>query len=83
VSTYPEVWGLTNHPTEQLFASCGADATVRIWSPKGMVKCSKKFTSDPTAISWSYDGKFIAVGDRKGDAYLLDASTLEPTQGKI
>jgi len=44
---------------------------------------SKKFASDPTAISWSYDGKFIAVGDRKGDAYLLNVTNLEPTEGKI
>ena len=31
-----------------------------------------------TAIDWSYDGKFIATGDRNGTCRILDASSLEP-----
>lgn len=36
VTKNPEVWGLAAHPTEQLFASSGADKTVRVWSPRKM-----------------------------------------------
>lgn len=35
-----ELWGCATHPTEQKFASCGADSTIRIWSVDTMVKCS-------------------------------------------
>ena len=40
VTKNPEVWGAAAHPTEQKFASCGADKTVRIWEPKRMLACS-------------------------------------------
>jgi len=52
------------HPTEQLFASAGGDKTVRIWNNKKMIKCSPQLARDPTALDWSPNGKFIAVGDR-------------------
>jgi len=29
---HPEVWGLAVHPDKQIFASAGADKTVRIWN---------------------------------------------------
>lgn len=42
-----------------------------------MLVCSKPFQNDVTALDWSTDGTFIAVGDRKGTARILDAKTLE------
>ena len=38
-----ELWGCAVHPTQQMFASCGADSTVRIWNPTEMVRVSKPF----------------------------------------
>ena len=73
VAKNPEVWGLAAHPTKQLFASAGADKTVRVWSPTKMDKISAQLTHDPTALDWSWDGKLIAVGDRSGTCLLLDA----------
>jgi WD40 repeat protein len=65
---YPEVWGCAIHPTKQIFASAGADMTVRIWSADKMIAVSEKLNFDPTALDWSHDGQFIAVGDRNGTA---------------
>ena len=31
-----------------------------------MIAASAELESDPTALSWSPDGRFIAVGDRAG-----------------
>jgi WD40 repeat protein len=72
-----ELWGLTVHPTQQLFASCGADATIRIWKLNEMVQASEVFKTDMTAIDWSSDGNFLVAGDRNGYAYLVDAQTLK------
>ena len=33
-------------------------------------------TSDPTALDWSSDGKYIVAGDRKGLATVFNADTL-------
>lgn len=42
-----------------------------------MLKCSAQLAHDPTALDWSSNGKFIAVGDRWGFLSILDATTLE------
>ena len=36
-----EVWGCATHPTQLLFASAGADRTVRVWNATTMVLCSE------------------------------------------
>lgn len=38
-----ELWGCAVHPKEQLFASCGADKTIRIWKDNVMVQASAQF----------------------------------------
>ena len=35
-----ELWGCACHPTEQIFASCGADSMIRVWSENKMLKAS-------------------------------------------
>ena len=72
-----EVWGCAVHPSQNLFASAGADRTVMVWSPTKMIVQSEQFKQDICAIDWSQDGKFIVAGDRVGAIYLLDAKTLE------
>lgn len=78
-STYAEVWGLTCHPTKQIFASAGSDGTVKVWDEFGLVKSSKKMNSDITAISFGNQEEFIACGDRAGHCYLIDLNTMEKT----
>ena len=41
METYAEVWGCATHPTELLFASAGADRTVRVWNFEKMIVCSE------------------------------------------
>ena len=61
------------HPSKQIFASAGADKTVRVFEPSKMLAVSEALTHDPTALDWSKDGKYLAVGDRNGTCLLLDA----------
>ena len=42
-----------------------------------MISISEQFTHDPTAIDWSSDGTFLAIGDRNGDVKVLDANSLQ------
>lgn len=77
VADKPEVWGCTTHPTEQTFATSGADKCVRVWHANKMVTVSQPMPSDATALDWSRCGKFIAVGDRNADCTILDAKTLQ------
>lgn len=73
IESYAEVWGCTTHPTEDgLFASAGGDKRVRIWSfdkedmgEKIQLRQSEELEHDATSLSWSYDAKWICVGDRE------------------
>lgn len=76
-----ELWGCAVHPTEQLFATCGADMTVRVWNATTMVAVSEQFLVDLTAIDWSKSGLFLIAGDRNGYIHGLDSSTLAKTGG--
>lgn len=49
---------------------------MRLFQDNKMVAVSQQFTSDPTAVDWSGDGKFLAIGDRNGDCTILDAKSL-------
>ncbi|TNV87854.1 hypothetical protein FGO68_gene13813 [Halteria grandinella] len=73
-----EVWGLAVHPKKQLFASCGADHTIRIWDEKNMVQASDpaQFLHDLCSLDWAASGKFLVAGDRNGYVFLIDAETL-------
>jgi echinoderm microtubule-associated protein-like 6 len=55
-----------------MVATCGADATVRIWKEKQMVRASPPFEHDLTAVDWSSDGNFLVVGDRNGSIHLVN-----------
>jgi len=59
-----ELWGLSMHPKDpDLFATCGDDKTVRVWSISKR-KLVKKAVLDSMAraLAWSPDGNSLAVG---------------------
>jgi WD40 repeat protein len=51
-----ELWGCAVHPSQQLFATCGADCTIRIWKDNEMVLSSDPFNVDLTAVDWASNG---------------------------
>ena len=50
---------------------------MKVWLPNKLRACSDQFTHDPTAIDWSSDGTFLAVGDRNGEVKVLNANNLQ------
>lgn len=85
-----QLWGLCVHPSDaDLFATCGDDKTIRVWSVSGR-RLLRKAVIDCTArsIAWSPDGAHLIVGmggsmdgkrQRKDGAFLiLDALTMKP-----
>ena len=64
-----ECWGLAMHPKDpDIFATCGDDHTLRIWSVSLRRVLRKVKTVCPArSIAWSYDGKDILVGCGAGD----------------
>eukprot|EP00752_Nemacystus_decipiens_P008508 g7598.t1 len=58
-----QVWGLSAHPTERLYATCGDDGSVRIWSlDDRRVVGSISTDCSCRALCYSPDGKSLAVG---------------------
>ena len=85
-----ELWGLCTSPGDpDLFATCGDDRTVRVWSIASR-RLLRKAVLDCTArsISWSGDGRNLLVGlggsadnkrQKKDGAWLLlNAESLKP-----
>mmetsp|Transcript_20183 Transcript_20183/g.18324 ORF Transcript_20183/g.18324 Transcript_20183/m.18324 type:complete len:1166 (+) Transcript_20183:2-3499(+) len=85
-----QLWGLCTHPTDpDIFATCGDDKTIRIWSINQR-RIIRKAIIDCTArcITWSSDGKVLLVGmggssdgkrQRKDGAFIImDSVTLRP-----
>jgi WD40 repeat protein len=72
-----ELWGCAVHPKEQIFASCGADKTIRLWKDNQMIMASEQFANDLTSIDWASNGQFLIAGDYTGFIHLIDPKTLK------
>ena len=72
-----ELWGCAVHPKDQIFASCGADKTIRLWNENTMLMASDQFACDLKALDWSPNGAFIIAGDENGFIHLIDPQTLK------
>ena len=57
------LWGLAMHPTKEEFATCGDDATLRIWDAKSyaMIR-SIPLEIGARALGYSRNGKLLVVG---------------------
>ena len=61
-SYYFQVWGLSAHPKERLYATCGDDGSVRIWSlDDRRVVGSISTDCSCRALCYSPDGSSLAV----------------------
>ena len=66
-----KVWGLSAHPTERLYATCGDDGSVRIWSlDDRRVVGSISTDCSCRALCFSPDGKSIAVSELSSDGVI-------------
>ena len=58
-----ELWGLDTHPTRPEYATCGDDATVRVWDlPLRQVKSTRQLECSARSICYTPDGMKLAVG---------------------
>ncbi|CAB1119500.1 unnamed protein product [Ectocarpus sp. CCAP 1310/34] len=71
-----QVWGLSAHPTERLYATCGDDGSVRIWSlDDRRVVGSISTDCSCRAICYSPDGSALAMFDYMGFFSSLSTTT--------
>ncbi|KAJ3417480.1 Echinoderm microtubule-associated protein-like 5 [Chytridiales sp. JEL 0842] len=73
-----EVWGCSVNPViADEYVTCGDDSMVFKRSiNKAQVLASTRLQGRLRAVTWSWDGKFIAVGNDFGDIYILRSSDL-------
>ena len=57
-----ELWGLAVHSLEgDLFATCGDDATLRVWSKSRLIQ-SVTLPQAARSVAWSHSGSLLVVG---------------------
>lgn len=63
-----ELWGLAVHPTQDMCATTSDDKTIRLWNIADEHKMMnvKKMKQAGRCITFSPDGKHIAVGLKDG-----------------
>lgn len=70
-----ELWGLTAHPKEPIFYTCGDDALVKKWDAKNRLHLGEvKLESKSRAICCSNQGNFVTVGTYNAHIVLLDSN---------
>ena len=57
------LWGLAVHPTKEEFATCGDDASVRVWNSKdySLIR-TVPLEIGARAVGYSANGKHLIVG---------------------
>lgn len=68
-------------PGLPLLASVSDDRTVRLWQPTiGRMVRFKRFSSPATAVVWTSDGRYVAVGCQDGSVNLVQPDRLNVQQ---
>ncbi len=66
-------------PDSRRIAAGSSQARLRIWSDAGLPLTDAAETPGPvSALAWHPNGRLLAVGTTKGEAWLLDAGRLRP-----
>ncbi|KAK3267854.1 hypothetical protein CYMTET_23613 [Cymbomonas tetramitiformis] len=71
-----EVWGLDCHPTKGLYATCGDDRSLRLWScSERKLLAIRKLKGRGRTVAFHPRGAQLAVGCVKGELLVLDIET--------
>ena len=66
------VLGLAWHPTRPLLATAARDCTVRLWNLSTGVSEVLREAQELLGVSWSPDGRWLAVTDARGGVTVWD-----------
>ncbi|XP_078263374.1 echinoderm microtubule-associated protein-like 1 [Rhinoraja longicauda] len=71
-----ELWGLTTHPNQELFLTCGYDKHVTLWDAVGHQPIWSKVIEDPAqSAGFHPSGSVVAIGTQTGRWLVLDTET--------
>ncbi|KAL5008221.1 hypothetical protein ScPMuIL_013802 [Solemya velum] len=73
-----ELWGLSVHPTGSMFATVSDDKTLRLWDGSDHKLINFKLMKQAgRCVTFSPDGKHLAVGLKDGSFVVINAETMD------